>query len=180
MPDGRHEAGYNGEPPPDDAALWRGYYECAEQILKLYAENKKGYELIAYELNLEGWAFRERENGLPRALEKEDIRRVIHNWPEFGGVVLGGKARNRNVVEINADTISLLPERAVFPIDLLVKVAKVLRLRSHDQPNHGIKRITRTYALNGMVYCAHCEQLAIKEAKKPFDKELAARVGIQQ
>src|SRR5579859_4993832 len=79
IPDGHHEPGYLNDAPPDDAALWRGYYDCAQRMLELYAENKYGSERLAYMLNLEGWAFRGRSD-VPRPIDKEDVRRVLHNW----------------------------------------------------------------------------------------------------
>ena len=177
MPDGHHEPGFNQEDSPDAGALWRGYADCTERILTVYAENKHGAELLAYELNLEGWAFRERDEGLPRPIDKEDIRRVIHNWPEYGGVILGGRARHRSPQAVNPDTVQLIAERAVFEPDLLVKVARVLRLRTHEQHDHSIKRTSRPYALNGMLYCAHCEQHADEQDNPILRSKLWGKTG---
>ena len=133
MPDGQHVPGKADENAPDDGALWRGYFDCAKRILELYAENKYGADRIAYMLNLEGWAFKNRD-GLPRPLDKEDVRRVVYNWPEYGGAVLGKKARYRSTHEFNPDTVQLNPERAMFPIDLLMHVGRVSRERAFAPP----------------------------------------------
>ncbi len=161
MPDGQHEPGYVDDVPPDDAALWRGYYDCAQHMLESYAENKFGIERLAYMLNLEGWAFRDRDE-MPRPIDKDDVRRVVHNWAEYGGVVLGGVARKRSIYEVNADTVQLNPERAVLSVELLTKVARVLRERAYEPRNRGVKRVTHAYALHGMLYCAHCEHYALE------------------
>jgi DNA invertase Pin-like site-specific DNA recombinase len=162
MPDGQHKPGKAAENPPDDAALWRSYFDCAKRILELYAENKYGADRIAYMLNLEGWVFKNRD-GLPRPLDKEDVRRVVYNWPEYGGVVLGKKARYRSTHEFNPDAVQLNPDRALFPIDLLIQVGRVSRERALEPRNQSVKRTSRTYAMNGMLYCAHCEQRALQQ-----------------
>src|SRR5258708_7023075 len=171
MPGGQHRPGKAGENPPDDAALWRGYFDCARRILDVYSENKYGAERIAYLLNLEGWAFKNRDR-MPRSLDKEDIRRVVHNWPEYGGAVLGKRARYRSGLEVNPDTVQLNPDRALFPIDLLVQVGRVVRERSYEPRNDGVKRTARSYAMNGMLYCAHCEQRAFEQKNEGLRTKL--------
>lgn len=162
MPDGQHQPGKAAENPPDDAAQWRGYFDCAQRVLELFAQNKYGKDRIAYMMNLDGWAFKNR-GGKPRPFDAEDVRRIVHNWPEYGGVVLGKRARYRSGMEINPDTVQLNPERTLFPLDLLTQVGRVLRERAHEPRNQSVKRSSRTYAMNGMLYCAHCEQRASEQ-----------------
>jgi DNA invertase Pin-like site-specific DNA recombinase len=176
MPDGQFEPGFYDDVPPDPAALWRGYYDCAQRMMELYIENKLGLERLAYFLNLEGWAFRDRHD-VPRPIDKDDLRRVLRNWPEYGGLVLGGAARHRSVQEVNADSVTLLPERAIFPVELLLKVARVLRERTYEQPNHGLKRITRAYALHGMLFCAHCEARVMDNGDLSMRGKLWGKAG---
>ena len=171
MPDGHYEMGYSDEPSPDEAALWRGYYDCARRMMDIYTENKYGAERIAYLLNLEGWAFKDRSE-TPRPIDKDDLRRVLHNWPEYGGLALGGHALHRSIHDVNADTVELVPERAVYPVELLLKVARVLRTRAFAPRNHGIKRSTRTYAMQGVLFCAHCEQRALKHDEPALRSKL--------
>jgi hypothetical protein len=159
--DGEHVVGSEGQKLPDDSALWRGYFDCARRILEVYAENRFGADRIAYLLNLEGWAFQNRD-GQSRPLDKEDVRRVVYNWPEYGGVVLGKRARRRSVLEVNPETVQLHPARAVFPLELLLQVGRVTRERAYRPRNAGVKLTSRTYALNGQFYCAHCEQRALE------------------
>ena len=78
LPDGTWIAGKVGDQPPHEAALWRGYYQCAERILTLYAE-QTGRGRILEKLQNEGWAFRDRQ-GQPSPLETDDVRRVIANF----------------------------------------------------------------------------------------------------
>ena len=124
LPDGTYEAG-TPENQPTENAVWRSYYECAENILKLYAEGNMGLGKIAHTLNYEGWAFRDR-NGKPRPLEQEDIRRVIANWGEYGGLITDQRSKDRHPLDYyNGENIPFRVDRAVFPIDLLLSVAKV-------------------------------------------------------
>lgn len=162
MPNGEHRPGKATDTPPEEGALWRGYFECAKEILERYARNKYGADRLASQLNLEGWAFKSR-NGMPRPIDKEDVRRVVYNWPEYGGVPLGKRARYRPTREVNADTVQLNPERALFPIDLLQQIGRVSRERSSGPRNLGVKRTSRVYAMNSILYCAHCEQRALEQ-----------------
>jgi hypothetical protein len=41
-------------------ALWRSYYKAAERILEVYAQGKLGIDAIAYQMQIEGWPFRDR------------------------------------------------------------------------------------------------------------------------
>jgi DNA invertase Pin-like site-specific DNA recombinase len=158
MPDGTFLAGRPDE-LPDPGALWRGYYESAERILTLYKDNKFGTELIAYQLNIEGWPFRDR-NGVPRPMDKDDVRRVVRLWPEYGGIVPETNSKKRRPEEFDLNNIPFIPERAVFPSDLLTSVARVFAERSLAPRNHGVNKDVSIYALNGMTYCAKCEKLA--------------------
>jgi hypothetical protein len=52
LPDGRFVKG-KPDQPPQEGAIWRGYFDCARYILELFAENKMGMDKIAYRLNTE-------------------------------------------------------------------------------------------------------------------------------
>src|SRR5690606_11451372 len=95
LPDGNHVAGRAGDEPPHPRALWRGYFECAERILTLFAEGTYGRRQIALLMNQEGWAFRNRR-GKPRPINDDDTRRVIANWREYAGLAIGGRAKDKN------------------------------------------------------------------------------------
>src|SRR5690606_15426514 len=119
--------------PPEDGAIWRGYYECAGYILTLYADNSQGLENIAYRLNDEGWAFSDRW-GQPRMVTREDIRRVVSNWPEYGGILMDEKSKDRRAYDLpSVDEIAFREDRAVFPLELIRKVAQVRKDRSVDR-----------------------------------------------
>ncbi len=161
MPDGRYVAG-KPDQPPDEGALWRSYFDCAERILTLYKENKYGAEVIAYQLNIEGWPFKDRY-GIPRPMDKDDVRRVVRAWPEYGGIVHEKSAKKRRPEDIDLENIPFVPERAVFPLDLLRDVAQVFADRALAPRNDGVNKDVSIYALNGMTYCARCEQLAAEQ-----------------
>lgn len=148
--------------PPADGAVWRSYYECAAYILEIFAENSLGMEKIAYRLNTEGWPFRDRK-GKPRPISQEDVRRVVSNWPEYGGLAPEKRAKDRSAYDDDTDPASLIAERAVFPLELLEEVALVRKERSRKPADNGIQLRTRTYPLRGVVYCAHCEAQAAEQ-----------------
>jgi DNA invertase Pin-like site-specific DNA recombinase len=158
--DGKFVAG-TVDNPPDADAIWKGYYEAAGYILKLYATGKYGLEKIAYTLSDEGWAFRDR-SGNPRQIERDDVRRVVANWAEYGGLVPERKAKDRPAyVKQNIDEIPFRHDRAVFPIQLLKNVAEVRQQRTVRPKNDGVRHDARVYPLAGITYCAHCERIAI-------------------
>ncbi len=158
LPDGTFQAG-RADAPPAEGAIWRGYHETAHRILATYAENSMGLEKIAYKLNDEGWPFCDRY-GQPRPITRDDVRRVVANWPEYGGVVLDAKAKDRPAYEGDVDAVPLRPERAVFPVELLRQVGRVRHVRTLRPPDRSVKRKARPYALSGLVYCAHCDAQA--------------------
>lgn len=172
MPDGTWLPGIEGQQPPTEGALWRGYYDCAEQILRLYAEQWAGRDKITRQLQKDGWAFRDRD-GNPRPLETDDVRRVTNNWPEYGGIVLGSRARERHPYEYDPKSINLNPGRAVFDVKLLQKVGQVQKERTRIAPDRGHSKSDFDYPLSGITYCAHCEQQAV-EQKNP---KLRSRLG---
>jgi hypothetical protein len=159
MPDGRFLAGIKEEQPHPDA-LWRGYFELAHHILKLYAKGNIGNVRLADQLNEEGWAFRTRGSE-PRQVKRDDIRRVTANWAEYGGIVFDRKAKDRPAYEAyDVNALNFKPERSLFPIELLREVARVRHERSMKPPDAGENKNTRVYPLSVITYCAHCEELA--------------------
>lgn len=159
LPNGKFVAGKPDE-PPEEGVIWRGYYACARYILTLYADNDRGLENIAYHLNDEGWAFSDRW-GQPRMVTREDIRRVVGNWPEYGGILMDEKSKDRRAYDLpSVDEIALREDRAVFPLELIRKVAQVRKDRSVRPKDKGVKREASPYALSTLAFCAHCAALA--------------------
>lgn len=172
LPDGQFVIG-EGDSPPVEDAIWRSYYECAHNILRMYAEGNVGLERIAYQLNIEGWPFRDRTN-VPRVITRDDVRRVVANWPEYGGIVFDRKAKDRPAYKkYNIAEIPFKKERALFSVELLRTVARVRQERTLKPSNDGVNRKSHPYPLAGITYCAHCEQLA----KKHGDSRLRSRLG---
>lgn len=176
LPGGSVVAGTSGEPPLP-GAIWRGYYDCARRILDLYASGSLGIERIAYQLDRDGWSFRNRR-GQPVRIEGGDVRRVIANWPEYGGAVLPEKASRRRARLMTADDVPLNPERAVFPPDLLRAVAAVRQRRDRLQPpDHGQPVTSYPYPLAGVAVCAHCNRLADSSAAPTLRARLGGKDG---
>jgi DNA invertase Pin-like site-specific DNA recombinase len=161
LPDGKFIAG-DADNIPTNGAIWRSYFDCARYILEIYSENRLGLEKIAYILSDEGWAFRDRK-GNPRPVNRDDIRRVVANWVEYGGGIMG-KAKDRKVYDPNfkPDEIFLDEERTVFPLELLRQVGTVKQDRTKKPKDSGTKRVTYSYPLSVITLCAHCVEQSIK------------------
>jgi hypothetical protein len=120
LPDSSEKEGRETE-PPIEGAVWRGYFDTAGRTMRLFALGQFGGRKIAKILNKEGYRFRD-VDGKPRLFDKECVRAITANWPEYGGVVLGKKAIGRNAKVISPDTVALNPERAVMDIELCRRV----------------------------------------------------------
>jgi DNA invertase Pin-like site-specific DNA recombinase len=170
FPDGKAITGIIDE--EIDGTQWRGYYDCAYRILSIFVSSNKGRDKIAYQMNDEGWRFKD-QKGNPRPLDSDDIRRVTSNWAEYGGVVTALRAKDRPGYTIELDKLVFNPERTIFPIDLLRQVAETLHERSFAQPDNGVRPETHSYALAGVLYCYHCDEAA----KKLENPKLRTRLG---
>lgn len=172
LPDGNHVPGHEGGEPPHRNAIWRGYFQCAERMLTLFAEGKYGRQQIAFLMNQEGWAFRNRK-GKPRPINKEDAQRAIANWREYAGLAVGGRAKDKNAARQENPLAELVDTgRSVFPLDLLHAVASVQLERSFTKSRVSAKPQAHDYALSGVLYCAHCAQ----DAREKNNPMLQARI----
>ncbi len=154
-----------GDPdtPPEAGAVWHSYYESTRQVLTRFAQGDIGLERLAYEMNAEGYPFRD-NRGQPRRMNRDDIRRILGNWPEYGGLVLETPAKYRSAhdsLEHAGYTIEL--ERAVFPVDLLYQVSVVRARRTTRPVDRGHKRTSHPYPLSYITRCAHCEAAVKRE-----------------
>ena len=175
--DGRHVSGEDSEQAPEDTALWRGYYACAQRILELYAENKMGIERIAYQITSEGWAFRDRRNQ-PRLVNRDDIRRVVSSWREYAGLNADGRGKDKNASMID-NPLEVLHDtgRSVFPFELIQAVASVQKMRSVTQRPFGSVKAAHPYPLTRLLFCAHCEDKAEEQKNPSFRSRLS---GVDQ
>lgn len=179
LPDSSWVAGVDGQPAPIEGAVWRGYFQCAHRMLSLYANQKKRGR-IWQTLQDEGWAFRDGQ-GQPAPIEKEDIRRAVSNWAEYGGHVSASKARDRHPSEYPPDEIIAIlnPDRAVFDLDLLARVARARQERALGKhPSNGVNRKARAYPLAGITFCAHCEAMAQQNKNPKLRSFLSGHLGI--
>ena len=172
LPDGSFLAGTLNEPPQPDA-VWRSYYAAAQLALSRYAEGEHGLDSLAYALQAEGWAFRNRQ-GQPTRFSADDVRRIVANWPEYGGFVSAQRARERHPHRFPIDQIRLSPERAVFDTELLYRVGQVRATRTIKRtPNDGVTQEAFPYPLANITFCAHCEQ----HAQQHNDPRLRSRLS---
>ena len=162
LTDGRFVAG-KARKRPEQGATWKSHFDAARYILTLYAEGNNGLERIAYKFNEDGWAFRDRK-GTPRPISRDDVRRVVANWAEYGGIVFDRKAKDRPAYEKrNVNELPFNEERAVFPIKLLRDVAAVRQQRTVKRLDQGVNRTSHFYPLAALTYCAHCERRAAEQ-----------------
>jgi DNA invertase Pin-like site-specific DNA recombinase len=163
MPDGSVIAGENETEPPHEQALWRGYFDCADRILSLYRNGSIGYKRIAQAVMADGYHFRDRW-GQPRSINSDDVRRVVANWRTYAGLVGYGRAKEL-VAHEQEDAASVLHEtgRAVFDLDLLKDIATVHEKRSLTTRPVGTSPKAHIFALSQLLYCAHCNAVAIRE-----------------
>lgn len=177
LPDGRYMAGEVEQDPPEPGALWRGYHDCARRILELYAEDSLGIERIAYQVTDEGWVFRDRKSR-PRAINRDDIRRVVSNWWQYAGLSPVGRAKDMNASLLDNPTGVLYETgRSVFPYALIEKVADVQARRSVTTRPFGSVRAAHPYPLARLLFCAQCE----RNARKQNNPRLRTRLsGVNQ
>ncbi|WP_119072093.1 recombinase family protein [Aggregatilinea lenta] len=177
LPDGLYTAGKVGDQAPASGAIWRGYYDCAQRILELYAENSHGIERIAYQITDEGWAFRNRKHQ-PRPVNRDDIRRVVSSWRQYAGLSPEGRGKDTNASLID-DPVGVLYDtgRAVFPLDLLRLVGEVEASRSVTTRPFGSVKASHPYPLTWLLFCAECE----RQAREQNNPSLRTRLsGVDQ
>jgi len=153
------------EKPVDSNAEWLCYADTARRILTLYANEELSCKQVALQCNAEGLPFQSR-TGRPREVTLDDVRRVVNNWPEYAGLLGGGRAKDRTPEMLEAiREVAINPERAVFPVELLRAVA----IRRHAQAttyakpkqgnvtlDNGVNVDTSVYPLRGVLHCASC------------------------
>lgn len=161
MPDGEIIPGKASDPTPAPGAIWRGYFEAARRTLELYAENK-GRQKVANILNKEGYRYLSRTGQAVR-FDFEHVRRITANWPEYGGVILTGRAKGRRARRLDPSTLALNPERAVIDIALCRAVGQVCALREIDNPQAKQFRVVDNRKLDAQIFplskilcCAQC------------------------
>jgi DNA invertase Pin-like site-specific DNA recombinase len=156
LPDGSIVEGRHDECPLD-GAVFKGYFEAAERVMRLFAENRYGRRKIAKIVNSEGYRFRN-VKGIPKRFDDEAVRAITANWHTYGGVILPGKATGRSAKTMLPESIALSPERALMDIELCYRVGKVRNERYRE--HHFTTPIEAyIYPLAGIVYCAHCNNM---------------------
>jgi len=165
MANGRAVPGHRQGDRPTEGGEWRRYYHCAYRILTLYAGGDLGRDTIARRLDEEGWRFKDRW-GQPRPLVADDIRRVTGNWAEYGGMVGLNRAKDRAVDGLDVATLAFVPERAVFPLELLGAVVEVMQARCHRRGRDRTPR-REPLPLANLCVCAHCDMEATPDQGRP-------------
>ncbi|MCC7207456.1 MAG: recombinase family protein, partial [Anaerolineae bacterium] len=176
--DGSWVLGTRDEEPPEDRLVWHGYYDAAQRVLSIYASGKHGLAKIAQIVNSEGWPYRN-QYAKPVPFDRESVRRIVKNWIEYGGAVIGQRAKDRSAKDIDPEAVALHPDRAVFDVELLRDVGRVFNKRSVERPHadYGVHVDAYVYPLSGLLYCAHCDKLA-REKQDPSLRHAFTGQGI--
>ena len=126
-----------------------------------------GRERIAYQMDDEGWAFRDRQKSSASHHEGR-YRRVTSNWREYAGLKTQGCAKDQNASLMENPTAVLHDTgRAVFDLELLRRVATVQEKRSETKRPRGSVKKAHPYMLARLLYCAHCERRS-PQPTRPF------------
>lgn len=145
--------------PPTLDAIWRGYADSVRFVLEVYSTNTAGASNLSRALRRNGYFLRT-DHGHPKLSREDDVRRIIAAWPQYAGlVVIGrGKDRPKGLIPLNWQDTG----RAVFPMPLLRRVAQVENDRRLSRSTGSVSR-AYPYALRGLLHCEKCERDA--EAK---------------
>jgi DNA invertase Pin-like site-specific DNA recombinase len=177
LPDGTYMDGIEGDEPPVEGAIFRSYYQAAKRAMEIYISSKRGREHVTRRLSAEGWVFKDRY-GKPRSFVPDDVRRITSNWREYAGMVTGGPAKDKNASLIDDPVGELVDTgRAIFPLDLLRRVAEVQKDRSKTTNLTSPKEVSKTYALSGILYCAHCERVAHQKKNPKHRAKLSGHIA---
>src|SRR5579859_1912448 len=103
--------------------------------------------MIAYLMNGEGWAFRDRK-GQARPITSDDVRRVVSGWRSYAGLVIPGRAKDQNAKLDNPAAMLVETGRNVFDMKLIAQVAQVQQERSLSKRSTGAKKEARQYPLS--------------------------------
>jgi len=174
LPSGAWIADTNSKNPPQEGALWRGYFDCVKLIMEIYAKGFYGLETITEMLQKSAWAYCNRAYE-PVAFEVADVRRIIANWQQYGGLPNLGRSKEERAKLVTIEDVQLNPQHAVLDIDLLYRIGTVRKQRSRLRKDIGLKKTDFHYPLAGLVYCAHCERIAIREKNAKYRSRLGGK-----
>ena len=108
------------------------------------------------------------------------LRRITANWVEYAGGMIYGKADHRRSKGIMPEDITVDHERAVFDIEMCLMVGKLRYERARNHKGsiaHSAHIDAKSYPLSKLVYCAHCERVAIERGDVHERTYLTGRTG---
>jgi len=132
------------------AAQWRGYHDALNRCYEIFLENKFGYVKIHFQLNAEGYRFRDR-NGMPRLFQKDDIRRLVWANRVYAGFISLGASKNIGSKIIKGN------HEPILSVDLCDRVAEVLAERHSTWARGGGGKPKHVYLFRNL-FCAECGQ----------------------
>jgi len=115
-----------------------------------------------------------------RRFVADDVRRITANWVEYAGGMLNGKAERRRSRDVNPDTLVVNPERAVFDVETCFAVGRIRQERTRNYKgniDYSVHVDSKAYPLSKLIYCAHCEQIAIETDNKAGRSYLTGKTG---
>jgi DNA invertase Pin-like site-specific DNA recombinase len=179
LPDGTEVEGREAELPAE-GAVWKGYFQAALQAMRWFSLGIYGTRNIADKLNREGYRFRDAQ-GKPRFFDRDSVRAITANWPEYGGIILGKKAIGRKAKTLTPETVTLNPERAVMDIELCYLVGKIRAQRSYEKHQRkadtGDRAEVYIFPLSYIATCSHCNKIAEEQGNPSLRSHLIGYEG---
>ncbi len=178
LPDGTFVEGQQNQSTPPEA-IWRGFADAVHRCMELFLENRHGRRKLADMLNAEGYRFRN-VDGQIALFDPDDIRRIVSNWVEYGGGIIKNKRQNRRARDVTPANATLNPARAVFDVDFCYDVGRIIQERTRDHkrtPDNAVHLDATAYPLSKLIFCAHCEQLAIESDNAAARSHLRGKTG---
>jgi DNA invertase Pin-like site-specific DNA recombinase len=135
---------------PGTSAEWRGYHDALARCYEWYIEGTASNRNLSDRLNAAGYRFRDR-NGIPRAFNENDVRRLLDANRLYAGYLLAGRAKeHRDAVIREANYAPILPR------ELCDGVANVQHARSVFGSTFAGRQSPNDYLLSNLIYCGAC------------------------
>lgn len=163
----------------DTGALWRSYADAVQRCMEIFLEARHGRRKIADLLNREGYRFRDAD-GTIELFDSDDVRRILSNWVEYGGGVVRNKRKNRRSRDVSPANVELNPARAIFDVELCLEVGRTIQERAQNytrNPDNAVRLDASAYPLSKIIFCAHCERIAIEENRMAARSHLSGKTG---
>ncbi len=179
LPDGSTVEGNVETGVVDSGAIWRSFADAAHRCMEIFLEGRHGRRKIADMLNREEYRYRDADGHI-EIFDSDDVRRILTNWVEYGGGIVQNKRKNRRNKDVTPANVQLNPKHAIFDVDFCLDVGRTLLARSRNynrNPDNAVRLDASSYPLSKLIYCAHCERIAIEQDSSSARSRLSGKTG---